>query len=123
MVGMAAAATTSPSGQYMCSSTAVTTVTCKDVDDQEQQPETHEAADRAQVDGHPRQQLAALPATVELHRQRLHVPVEVVADRGLEAEHGMGLDPSPDQDQAGLGDPERQGQQTQRQDRADLAGR
>ena len=62
-------------------------------------PEAHEAADRTQVDGHPGQQLPALPAAVELHRQRLHVAVEVVADRGLEAEHGACLDPAADQDQ------------------------
>jgi hypothetical protein len=92
-----------------------------DVDDQEQQAEAHEAPDRAEVLSDTRQQLAALPATVEFHRQGLQVPVQVVADVGLEAEHRSGLDPSPREDQAGLGDSEGHREDSEWDQRADLA--
>jgi len=73
-----------------------------DVDDQEKQAETAEPPDAGQVGGDPREQLAGLPVAVECHRQLLEPFVEVVPDRGLDAEHRVGLNPAAPEDEGGL---------------------
>src|SRR6478672_1306266 len=93
----------------------------EDVDHQEEQPEAAEPADRRQVRGRTREQLPGLPLRVEAHRQLLQPLVEVVPHRGLEAEHRVGLHPAPDPDQHCLEHAQPEGQQAQRQHRADLA--
>ncbi len=74
------------------------------VEDQEHQPEGHEAANRAEVVHDSRQQLPGLPAAVEAHRQDLQLRVQVLADVGLDAHGGAGDQPASDEPQHGLGD-------------------
>ena len=123
MIGTAATATTRPSGQYSWSSRMVTTTSCRMLITRNSSPKPMNRRMRGQVGGDPGQQLAALPAAVELHRQRLQPRVEVVAHGGLEAEDRAGLHPAADQDQHRLGDAEAEGQQAQREQPLEVARR
>ena len=60
------------------------------VRDQEDEAESDETADRRQIGGRPRQQLAGRPAVVEGDRQPLQVAEQVTADVRLDAEGGAG---------------------------------
>ena len=92
-----------------------------DVDEQEEQAEAREPADRRQVGGRPREQLARAPAGVEGHRQALQVGVEVAPHRRLEPEHGVGLHPPAPEHQHRLEHAEQQRQAGQRQQRPQVA--
>ena len=87
---------------------------------QEQQPEAEEPPDARQVVGDPGEQLAGLPLAVEGHRQLLEPRVEVVAHGRLDAEHRVGLHPAADEDQHRLEDAQRQREQAERQQRAEV---
>ena len=119
-IGTAVAATTRPSGQYMCSSTVVITVTWRMLMTRNSRPKplNRRIADRSVVD--PREQLAGLPLRVEAHRQQLEALVEVVPDRGLEREHGVGLQPAAHPDQERLEHAEAEREQPERQHAAEV---
>jgi hypothetical protein len=85
-----------------------------DVDDEVDQAEPGEPADRRQVGGRARQQLARLPGVVEPRMQPLHVRVQIGPHGLLDACDRGALHPAPDHHAAGLGNAERERGQAQR---------
>ena len=92
-----------------------------DVGDQEDQAEAGEPADRRQVGGGPRQELARLPVVMEGRLQPLQVGVQVVPDRLLDVRDRAGLDPAADHVQQPLGCAEADRRQGQRDQQALVA--